>query len=139
MVLVLLLTIKSLVNCTYRGWLQHRKLITNSFARIVQILINLIIIRLPRNGGLMTTRTFIFCDVCNTNGIRDIESRRGNAQDSVCRTQGGGRRLTDGRAWFEGSVKNAIANGWHTNENGIAGDARSHQEQKQKTLHDAAA
>ncbi len=67
----------------------------------------------------MTTRTFIFCDVCNESGFRDIELRRGSAQDSGCRERSSGRRLNDGRAWFEGSAKNATDNGWHINENGI--------------------
>ena len=51
----------------------------------------------------MTLKTFIFCDICNPAGTRYVEQRRG-----VHRGDGGGRRVTDGRAWFEGSLEQAI-------------------------------
>ena len=52
-------------------------------------------------------RVIIFCDICNPQGIRYIEQNR-----SVMRGDMGGRRITDGRAWFEGSLEQALDNGW---------------------------
>jgi len=53
-------------------------------------------------------RVIIFCDICNQQGIRYIEQKR-----SSQRGDAGGRRLTDGRAWFEGSLEEALAEGWY--------------------------
>lgn len=52
-------------------------------------------------------RVIIFCDVCNQQGIRYIEQQR-NSQ----RGDAGGRRITDGRAWYEGTVEEAEELGW---------------------------
>lgn len=56
----------------------------------------------------MTIRQFVFCDFCNPQGLRSIEVRRGAARDKR-----EGRRISDGRAWFEGDISEAIAvSGW---------------------------
>ncbi len=55
----------------------------------------------------MSIRTFIFCDICNPQGIRTIEFRRSPREDDR-----NGRRLSDGRFWFDGSLSTAIENGW---------------------------
>ena len=52
-------------------------------------------------------RVIIFCDICNQQGIRYIEQQR-----SVQRGDVDGRRVTDGRSWFEGSLEEAIEAGW---------------------------
>lgn len=52
-------------------------------------------------------RVIIFCDVCNPQGIRYIEQQR-----SSQRGDEGGRRVTDGRAWYEGSLVEAEDLGW---------------------------
>ncbi len=52
-------------------------------------------------------RVIIFCDICNPQGVRFIEQTR-----NIQRSDTHGRRLTDDRAWFEGSVKEAVENGW---------------------------
>jgi len=52
-------------------------------------------------------RVIIFCDVCNPQGIRYIEQKR-----STQRGDEGGRRITDGRAWFEGPLQEAVDAGW---------------------------
>ncbi len=59
----------------------------------------------------MSIRTFIFCDICNRSGIRQLEQRRGPN-----RSASHGRRITDGRAWFEGSVTEAQQAGWIIDE-----------------------
>jgi hypothetical protein len=55
----------------------------------------------------MSIRKFIFCDICNPQGLRPIEFRRAPRDNE--RT---GRRISDGRAWIEGELKNAIDNNW---------------------------
>ncbi len=55
----------------------------------------------------MSIRTFIFCDICNPQGIRTIEFRRSPRED-----ERNGRRLCDARFWIEGSLINAIESGW---------------------------
>lgn len=52
-------------------------------------------------------RVIIFCDVCNPQGVRYIEQNR-----STQRGDEGGRRVTDGRAWYEGSLSEAEELGW---------------------------
>ncbi|WP_126454971.1 hypothetical protein [Sulfuriflexus mobilis] len=49
----------------------------------------------------MSIRTFIFCDVCNPQAIRSIH----NADHF-------GRRISDGRAWYEGPIHEASKLGW---------------------------
>ncbi len=61
----------------------------------------------------MSIRTFIFCDICNPQCIRSIEFRRSPREDE--RT---GRRISDGRIWFDGNLAEATENGWSTNVNG---------------------
>ncbi len=55
----------------------------------------------------MTIRHFIFCDVCNPQGLRTIDFRRKPRSESES-----GRRLSDGRAWFEGNSSQARKQGW---------------------------
>jgi len=56
----------------------------------------------------MSIRKFIFCDICNPQGVRSIEFRRAPRSD-----QRTGRRLSDGRAWYEGELSAAIEKaGW---------------------------
>jgi hypothetical protein len=55
----------------------------------------------------MAIRTFVFCDVCNPQGIRYVEQRRGGKRDGTH-----GRRVTDGRSWHEGSLSDAAQSGW---------------------------
>ena len=52
-------------------------------------------------------RTFIFCDRCNRQALRFIEQKR-------CSKRGDedGRRVTDGRSWYEGSLQEALNLGW---------------------------
>lgn len=61
----------------------------------------------------MTVRSFIFCDICNPMAIRDIEMRRIRPRDVR-----NGRRVTDGRMWFEGDEQSAIKHGWVATEGG---------------------
>ena len=58
-------------------------------------------------------RVIIFCDTCNPQGIRYIEQNR-----STQRSDKEGRRLTDDRAWFEGSLEEALQEGW-SHKNGV--------------------
>ncbi len=62
----------------------------------------------------MSLRTFVFCDGCNPMGIRTVEMRR-STRDRDARA---GRRITDGRAWLEGSVAEAEAAGWSVARDG---------------------
>ena len=55
----------------------------------------------------MAIRQFIFCDICNPQAVRSIEFRSAPRLDE--RT---GRRISDGRAWFEGSLTKASEAGW---------------------------
>ena len=52
-------------------------------------------------------RTFIFCDICNQHGLRYIEQNRSSKRGDV-----GGRRVTDGRSWYGGSLEEALKLGW---------------------------
>lgn len=62
----------------------------------------------------MSIRTIIFCDICNPQGLRSIEYRRAPRDN-----ERGGRRISDGRAWYEGSVYEAAASaGWFISEKG---------------------
>jgi len=61
----------------------------------------------------MSIRTFIFCDICNPQGLRSIEFRR-----SPRTSDREGRRISDGRAWFDGDMSHAIENGWRTDKKG---------------------
>jgi len=61
----------------------------------------------------MSIRTFIFCDICNQQGLRSIEFRRSPRENDR-----NGRRLCDGRAWFEGDLSAAIKNGWVISNDG---------------------
>ena len=55
----------------------------------------------------MSIRKFVFCDICNPQGMRSIEFRRATRHNERA-----GRRISDGRAWIEGELINAINNGW---------------------------
>lgn len=52
----------------------------------------------------MSIRTFIFCDVCNPQGVRSIEFRRTPRANRAT-----GRRIIDNRAWYEGDLEDAIS------------------------------
>lgn len=65
----------------------------------------------------MSRRSFIFCDICNPMGIRAVEMRR----TIVGRDPRMGRRVTDGRKWFEGNDEEARAAGWL-----VAADSEQH-------------
>lgn len=66
-------------------------------------------------GNCMSIRTFIFCDICNPQALRTIEFRRA-ARKGVRL----GRRISDGRSWYEGSLENAMdKGGWITTPNGL--------------------
>lgn len=57
----------------------------------------------------MAQRTFVFCDRCNPCAVRFVDRRSCRQRDN----QRDGRRVIDGRAWFEGTVEDAIAtSGW---------------------------
>ena len=55
----------------------------------------------------MAVRTFVFCDACNPQGFRAINSGTDY-----------GRREADDRAWFEGSIHEANFYGWVTTSEG---------------------
>ena len=55
----------------------------------------------------MTFRTFLFCDICNPYATRSVELRR-----DMKRSDNQGRRISDGRAWFEGDINEAKEAGW---------------------------
>ncbi len=61
----------------------------------------------------MARRSFIFCDICNPLAICYIEMRRVMGRDSRI-----GRRLTDGRNWFDSTDDEAEKSGWITTEEG---------------------
>jgi hypothetical protein len=63
--------------------------------------------------GAVSVRTFVFCDVCNSQGLRCVEQRRG-----LHRVQGAGRRITDDRAWLEGDLTAALDHGWRVTPDG---------------------
>jgi len=52
-------------------------------------------------------RVIIFCDICNPQGVRYIEQTR-----SIQRSDVDGRRITDDRSWFEGSLEAALEQLW---------------------------
>jgi len=56
----------------------------------------------------MSARTFVFCDLCNPDALRNVEQRRGPERGDY-----DGRRFTDGRAWIESDVETAMQeHGW---------------------------
>ena len=55
----------------------------------------------------MIVRTFIFCDGCNPRAIR-------NVYHGVQRE----RRDSDGRAWYEGTLEEAVQVGWVVSKQG---------------------
>ena len=55
----------------------------------------------------MTQHMFLTCDACNQLGIRMVDGRRNGGRDPR-----NGRRITDGRAWFDGNQEEAKASGW---------------------------
>ncbi len=61
----------------------------------------------------MARRSFIFCDICNPLALRAIELRRTSGRDNR-----DGRRLSDGRAWFDGSNTEAKLSGWLVADDG---------------------
>lgn len=64
----------------------------------------------------MSVRTFVFCDICNAKAVRNLEERRNPNRGGGKDTHG--RRISDGRAWFEGSAKEAVKCGWHIHADG---------------------
>jgi hypothetical protein len=66
------------------------------------------------NGEVvMARRSFIFCDICNPLAVRYIEMRRSGERDSRI-----GRRLSDGRNWFDGNDEEAKLAGWLAADDG---------------------
>lgn len=62
----------------------------------------------------MSIRTFIFCDICNPQGLRSIEFRRSPRESGR-----EGRRILDGRNWYEGTIYEATTSaGWIISEQG---------------------
>lgn len=61
----------------------------------------------------MARRSFIFCDICNPLALRSIEMRRTSGRDSR-----DSRRLSDGRAWFDGGNSEAQHAGWVVADDG---------------------
>jgi len=61
----------------------------------------------------MSIRTFIFCDICNPQALRSVEFRRSPREE-----ERNGRRLSDGRAWFDGDLSQALDSGWSIDEEG---------------------
>lgn len=61
----------------------------------------------------MARRSFIFCDICNPLAIRYIEMRRSTGRNSRI-----GRRVTDGRNWFDGTDQEATLAGWVSTDDG---------------------
>ena len=57
----------------------------------------------------MSIRTFIFCDICNPQALRSIEFRRSPREE-----ERNGRRISDGRNWFEGMWPEAMKSGWNS-------------------------
>ena len=55
----------------------------------------------------MSIRKIIFCDVCNPRALKTVELRRANRENGST-----GRRITEGRAWIEGEISDAVENGW---------------------------
>lgn len=54
----------------------------------------------------MSIRSFLFCNACNPRGIRNPEQRR----DQKRGKSKSGRRISDARSWFEGSLEEAVDN-----------------------------
>ncbi|NQZ53800.1 MAG: hypothetical protein HRT93_06045 [Piscirickettsiaceae bacterium] len=52
-------------------------------------------------------RVIIFCDICNPQGVRYIEQQRSTIRGDI-----DGRRVTDGRSWFEGPLDEALEWDW---------------------------
>ena len=81
----------------------------------------------------MSIRTFIFCDGCNPQGVRNVYE---NEQYD--------RRNSDGRSWCEGSLEEAVKLGWeifeenkilcpHCVASGMAGLLRYNQQRLNET------
>lgn len=51
----------------------------------------------------MSIRSFLFCSACNPRGIRNPEQRRDQERGKTK-----GRRISDARSWFEGSLEEAV-------------------------------
>lgn len=55
----------------------------------------------------MSVRTFVFCDGCNPQAIRNVDD---NAHDY--------RRNSDERSWYEGTLEEAMKLGWEMTKQG---------------------
>ncbi len=65
-------------------------------------------------AGPLEPVTLTFCDICNPQGLRCLETRRRES-----RMDRSGRRFGDSRAWHEGDARDAIAGaGWAATEDG---------------------
>jgi hypothetical protein len=60
----------------------------------------------------LSIRTFIFCDRCNRDCTRTVDYRRRSNRSA-------GRRILDDRAWFSGSVEEAVEEGWAVAPDGL--------------------
>lgn len=54
----------------------------------------------------MAVKTLIFCDLCNTHCVQQVDRRKKVREDSI------GRRATDAGAWIEGDVETIAEYGW---------------------------
>jgi len=63
----------------------------------------------------MSLRNFVFCDYCNRAAVRTIEDRRKQMRPF----EASGRRISDGRAWFEGTRQEAQAAGWRLDSDNL--------------------
>jgi len=61
----------------------------------------------------MSIRKIIFCDICNPRALKAVDFRRVNRESEPT-----GRRITEGRAWIEGEIADAVENGWLCTSNG---------------------
>ena len=72
----------------------------------------------------MSIRTFVFCDLCNPQCVRNINNRYhitdrreiDNERRIELRRTMNGRRNSDGRSWYEGTLDDAIEQGWMVDE-----------------------
>jgi len=76
----------------------------------------------------MSIRKFIFCDICNPQAIRTIEFRRSPRLE-----ERNGRRISDGRAWFEGELNEAVKAGWDIiDDEHVCPNCKNHHKENKK-------
>ncbi|MBF0218491.1 MAG: hypothetical protein HQL49_03030 [Gammaproteobacteria bacterium] len=78
----------------------------------------------------MSIRTFLFCDICNHDGVRIPDYRRSDKRNTRS-----GRRITDGRRWLEvATPEAALSSGWVIDASGrhICPDCREIMQRHQQ-------